>query len=193
MASVYSALYPTASGVACYRQAAHKWELTTLPGGSPVQYGVDSGSVSVVDNGAVALVVQIDCTGSAGSDIALTFFYSTDGTNFDLAIPSSLGSAGIAVADIGTNTGTAACCINAGLTANSGPTMRTSSTSPTITLAQDHSYTIRLMLKFGSGLAGQSFWVKAKQDSGATLAGGYTPSSGARVNIVNPMASGIGF
>lgn len=193
MAAVYSALYPTASGSACYRQAAHKWELTTLSGGSPVQYGLDSGSVSVIDNGAVALVVQIDCTGSAGSDIALTFFYSTDGINFDLAIPSSLGSAGISVADMGTNTTTTTCCISGALTANNGPTLLTSSTSPTITLSQNHSYTIRLMLKFGSGLAGQSFWIKAKQDSGAVLAGGYTPSIGARVNVVNPMASGIGF
>lgn len=193
MQAVYDAYYPTAAGAACYRQVAHKWELTTLTSGSPVQYGTTSGAVEVVDGGGVALLVQIDCTGSAGSAVALTFYYSTDGINFDLPIPTSIGDAGIAVMDYGTNTAITTCCISGALTANHGPTLATTSTSPTITLGQNNSYTVRIMLKFGSGHANQSFYIQAKQDTGAALAGGYTPSTGARANIVHPASSGVGF
>lgn len=194
-ADLYTDLFPAGSSLACYEQKTHSWESVHTLGGSSVTLR-SGGTQSIVEGGAVALVVQIDCTGSAGADVALTFFYSEDGTNFNIAIPSQLGAAGIAMIGsswIPTNTGAAACCITGALTANHGPTLTNASTSPTITLSQNHSYTIRVLLKVGTGIAPKTFWIKAKQANGAVLANGYTPSAGAQLNVISPQAGGVGF
>lgn len=182
--------------LACHQQKTHKWELTRVDGnGNPVSVGTTGGSVDVVDGGGVALVVQVDCTTTAGAPLAFQFYYSTDGVTYTIAIPTELGAAGIAMWGADTsfdlNRGAATCCISGALTPVSGSTILTSNLSPTVNLAQNQSYTLRLLLRFSSGLTGQSRYILLKQDNGLDLANGYA-LGGARVNLIANRA-GTGF
>ena len=158
-------------------------------------YGAASGEVDVIENGAVAVLAQIDCTGVNCPVTSFVLRYSTDGTNFSLAIPASLGLDGVGMwvsplpADL--NDGTATCCISGALTPTHGVTSVTNAESATVDLAQNASITLRWIVRFGD-IVNQSRWFKVYQANGAPLANGYTPSTGARVNIV-PTRTGTGF
>lgn len=192
--ALYVSEFPAGAAVSCYGQATHKAELIYTDVGSPIAYGPAAAGYEVVDGGGIAAVLQVDCTGTAGGAVTLRFYYSTDGTNFIQEIPALLGAGGMAMwgvaTDVGLNSGVATCCISGGLTANHGVTLITSSVSPTINLSTNHSYTIRLLLRFSSGLVNQSRWILAKQDNGIDLAN--APTLGAmRFNIVNPRGGGM--
>lgn len=187
----------SASGVPCYGQAAHRGQLVALDtAGDPINYGAASGTLEVVDGGGIAVIFQLDCTGSNGGAITVVPRYSTDGSTFALTVPNMLGAGGVAMwgsSFPGINNGTATCCVSGALSANHGTTIVTSVVSPAIDLAQNHSYAIRYIFRFSTGLAGQSRYFKLYQDNGEPLAGGYTPSTGVRVDLVNPRSSaGIG-
>ena len=144
-------------------------------------------------NGAVALIIQIDCIGSAGTGIAFRPRYSTDGSTFNLPIPGTFGSDSIAMWGAANNSlvnqYAVTCCLSGALTGNSGVTLLDATVSPTITLAQNHSYTLRLIIQVGD-IAGQSRYIRLYQDNGAVLAGGYTTTP--EIRVVPPMAS-VGF
>jgi hypothetical protein len=196
--SLYNALFaetPPAATEACYLQKTHRWQRVYLDGSSaPEDIGSNGDTLSIVENGAVAVVFQLDCTGSAGSAITLKFFYSTDGTTFALRIPGTQGTDNIWMWDgefpSYLNQGTATCCLTGALTQNNGFTITDAISQPTITLAQDHSYTVRLIIRVGA-IAGQSRWIKAVLDNGTALPGGYTPSAGARLTVIPAQANGF--
>lgn len=193
---LYEELFPSGGASPCLEQKAHQWQHVHTVSGSPVDLqGVD-GTIKVVEGGAAALLVQIDCTGVAGTNTTLRFFYSEDGVNYDLSVPGALGAAGIAMIGTSwtpTNTSTATCCISGALTANNGISLVNQAALPSIALSQNHSYTARVLLRFGTGIAPKTFYIKAKQDNGAELSGGYTPSTGAQLTVISPQAGGMGF
>jgi hypothetical protein len=194
VADLYASLFPAGGADACYAQAAHRWQpVYPLNVASPVTLGTDSQAIEVVENGAVAIVFQINCTGSAGGSVTLKFHYSLDGTTFALRIPATLGADNIAMwggsTDVTLNRFTATCCITGALTTNDGITVLDAVSDPTITLSQNHSYTVRIIVKVGA-IAGQSRWIQVMLDNGSALAGGYTPVGGARINVVGARASG---
>lgn len=186
---------PAGLAVTCYGQATHKAEHVFTDGTNPIAYGQSAASsYEVVDGGGIAAVIQIDCTGTAGGSVTLRFYYSTNGSDFDNEIPATLGAGGIAMwgpsNELGLNHGVATCCISGGLAANHGVTLVASNVSPTITLSTNHSYTIRLLIRFASGLVDQSRWIVAKEDTGLALAN--APTLGPmRFNLVNPRGGGM--
>lgn len=187
----YLTFFPPGASVGGYAQKTHGWEGIYTYNGSPVSRGVTGQTAYVVAGGGIAATVQLDCTGGPCNPLAVQFHYSTDGVNYPLPIPTMLGGDGIALwgADTSTifNAGTTTCCLTGALTANHGPTLYTTSTSPTLELAQDSSYQIRVLLRVAADKAGSTFYIKAKQDNGAELDGAATPSTGARLDVV-PMA-----
>lgn len=192
--ALYDALFPTTSGVACYSQSHVQFEGVHLSAGAPWVFTTNS-DIEVVANGAVAIKIQIKCTGSAGTDIAVVPYYSLDGSTFSLQIPASLGLYQIAMwgesTPNGLNAGVSTGCINAtGLTASNGTTIATAAPSPTFALAQDHCRTYRILVRVGD-IAGQSRYIRFYQANGSPLAGGYTTT--ARLRVVNPSATGVGF
>jgi parallel beta-helix repeat protein len=186
--------YVVAGGsVACYKQQNHRWQrVSTDPSMAAENIGAAGATVDIVENGAVALVIQVDCTGSAGSALALRAYYSTDGSTFSIQIPNTFGSDNIAFwgdsTDPQLNRFTATCCLSGALTANDGVTVLSSVVSPTITLSQNHSYTVRLIIRVGA-IAGQSRYIRLYQDNGVALSGGYTTTP--RLNVI-PMRANSG-
>jgi hypothetical protein len=189
----FSSYTPAGGSVVCYKQQNHRWQRVSLdPSLAAENMGAAGATVDIVENGAVALVIQIDCTGSAGSALALRAFYSTNGSTFSFPIPAALGSDSIAFwgdsTDAQLNRFTATCCLSGALTANDGVTILSSVVTPTITLSQNHSYTVRLIIRVGA-IAGQSRYIRLYQDNGAVLAGGYTTTP--QLNVV-PMKANSG-
>ena len=187
----FASYTPPGSSVGGYEQKTHGWEGIYTYNGAPVQRGTNGQTAHVVAGGGIALTVQFDCTGGDCDPLAVRFYYSTDGANYDLPIPDTLGGAGIALwgGDSSTivNAGTSTCCLTGALTANDGPTLFTTATSPTMELAQNASYQLRVLIRVAADKAGSTFYVRAKQDNGAELDGGATPSTGARLDVV-PMS-----
>lgn len=181
------------SAVPCYKQDTHKWEGIFTDGANSILLGVVGGAARVVDGGGVALNIQIACTGTAGAPLAFRFFYTGDGVTYQ-EIPGVLGAAGIAMwgdaSAPGLNVAATTGRISGSLTPTPGVTLVTSSVSPTVALAQDSAYEIRLLLRFAPGLAGQYRSILVKQDNGLDLAN--APTIGlARIDIVNPRGGGM--
>lgn len=195
--TLFGELTSVSDASACYAQVAHQAQLVYLdPAGSQINYGpANMSTVEVIDGGAVYLKIQINCTGSNGTTIVPTPYYSLDGTTFSAKIPLTLGAGGVAMwgdsLDNFLNRFTATCCISGALTANNGVTILTDLGGQAITLSQDHSYTVGMIVKFSAGQIGKSFWIKLFQGNGLPLAGGYTPSTGVLVKIVPPRSSGV--
>lgn len=174
-------------------QTAHRFQRVYLKNGSVVNLGSVSGTREVVDGGSIALMVQINCDNVADCDqTSFVLRYSTDGTNFNLAVPDNPTSDGVyfwgdTVPRL--NNGAADGPITGSLTHTDGPTQLRAAAVPSVDLAQNTSLTLRWILRFAPGHANQSRYFKVYEQSGVALTGGYTPSSGARVDIVPTRAS----
>ena len=186
----YDSYVVSTPAVACYSQAHYQWEgVYEDANGDPIPIrSADISSVVVRANGAIALKIQIDCTGSAGSAVSFRPYYSTDGTNFLLPVPQTMGADNIwmwgATPSTGLNSGTTSGCIDAtGLTAVAGSTVLDSTTSSTVTLAQDRCTTYRFIFKVGD-IAGASRYIRLYQDNGEALGAGYDVTP--RMNIIDP-------
>ena len=131
--------------------------------------------------GAVALVV-------------LTFVITAGGALyvFSQVVPDSVGVDGIGMwgQDLNNdlNRFTAVCCLDAGETANDGITMLATAFTPTITLATGHAITMRWILRVGPNPGTR--YLKLYEQTGAPIAGGATPSTGVRLDIIPPQATG---
>lgn len=196
MLALYEFLTEPGSSAAGYAQVAHQAQLVYVIDGSPVNYGALSSEVEVIENGAVAIVAQIDCTGLNCPVSSFLLRHSTDGINFNLAVPESVGLGGagmwVSPASTGLNNGTIASCLSGGLTPATGFTSLTNAESTPIDLAQNACISLRWIVRVGA-ISGQSRWFKVFQANGAPLANGYTPSAGVRIKVVSPRSSGIGF
>lgn len=191
--ALYDLLSPSGTSLACYTQDTHKWEGVFTDGSSPIPFGAVGQPIQVVDGGGVALNIQITCTGVAGASVAFRFFYTSDDVTYH-EIPAILGAGGIAMwgadSQSGLNSGATTGRINGSLTPTPGITLLTASVSPTVALAQDSAYEIRLLLRLAPGLVGQHRSILVKQDNGLPLAN--APTIGvARIDIVNPLGGGL--
>lgn len=194
LTAVYESLAPIGTPIACHEQKTHKWELLHTDGTNPIGAGTVGQEIEVPDGGGVALNIQIDCTTTAGAPLAFRFFYSADGGTTYLEIPATLGAGGVAM--LGTNTtpnlnvGATTGRITGALTPIPGVTLSVSNVSPTVTMTTGSSYEIRLLLKFGTGLVGQTRRILARQDNGLDLANGYAIGP-AIIRLVNPYSSAV--
>lgn len=191
--TLYESLAPVGTPIGGLQQVTHAWQLITTDGTNPVSVGVTGQSITIPDGGGVALRIQIDCTGAPCDPLAFRFFCSLDDVTY-IEIPNTLGALGIALWGTDTtpnlNAGATTGRITGALTPTPGVTLTTAAVSPTVTLAQDSSYEVRLLLKIGTGLSGQSRYILAKQDNGLDLTS--APAIGAaRIVITNLMSSAI--
>jgi hypothetical protein len=193
--ALYTELFPAGGSSSGYAQVTHQAQRVYLDGSSnPVNYGSAAGIVDVMDGGAVYIKFQIDCTGGACASTSFVPRYSKDGTTFNLTIPNTIGVDGIAMygssADATLNRFAALCCITGALTPNNGVTVLTASATQPVALSINNSYTTGIIVRFGTGLAGQSFWIKLYQENGQALTGTYNPSSGVQIRITASASSG---
>lgn len=192
--ALYDSLFTSGSTAPCYGQSHVQFEGVYLSGGSPWVFTTNQ-AIDVVANGGVAIKMQVTCTGSAGSEISVVPYYSTDGATYAVRVPGTLGLDNIAMwgggTSAGLNNGTSTGCIDAtGLTASDGSTITDAVVSPAFTLAQNYCRTYRFIFRVGN-IPGQSRYVRLYQDNGIALANGY--STTAQIRVVNPAATGIGF
>lgn len=185
-----------------FEQKTHKWQrLRKKVDGSAEDFTISGSTngitMSVMVGGAIALVTQIDCTVADCVPTGARLYYSKNGGSW-LQVPDLCATDGVcfygASGDSDVVSGTVECCLTGALTENDGPTNFTASAVPVFDLAQDGSFVLRSILKFGSGLTGgtDSFCFKEYHQTNLELNGGYTPSGGACVTIV-PISMGVGF
>ena len=191
LTALYESLNPPGTALPCHSQESYIGELLYETGGSPVTIGTANQPIDVVDGGAVALHIQIDCTATSGSPLVFRFFASSDGATYQ-EIPETMGALGVSMLGTDTlpllNIGATTGRLTGALTPTPGVTLATTHVSPNVTLTTGSSYTIRLLLSFAPGLAGQARYIIARQDNGLLLANGY-PNGPAVIRIVNPMIS----
>lgn len=131
-------------------------------------------STDVVVNGGIALRVQYDCTGGACANIAPRLYYSTNGVDFNLPVPQTLGVDNIAMwgstADLYFNGGVSSGCVDGfGLTENSGVTIADSVAGQTFALSDTHCRSDRYVVRVGN-VPGATFWFRVKTDAGQSFA-----------------------
>lgn len=192
--ALYDSIFSAGGSVGGYKQQDFQAQRVYLDGSSdPINYGsAGASSIEVIAGGAVALVMQVDCTGGACGPLAMQWVYSKNGGAYEHGIPLQFTADGIAMwgssTDASLNRFTVADCVSGALTENYGPTQLVAGATPTIELAQNHSYCIRAIVKFQSDQAGNYFQIRLGQDNGAELSGGYTATP--RIDVVAPRASG---
>lgn len=188
----YNSYTPAGGSEACYKQQDTQQQGVYLtPAGAVENRGSAGGSFNVVAGGGMAVVFQVDCTGSAGAAVALKARYSRNGGAYSLNVPQTLGADGIAMwgenTSSGLNGAVVGDCISGALTENYGPTVTDALALPTITLAQNHSFCVRYIFKVGADQAGSTFDFRLYQDNGQPLANGYTVTP--RATVIAPQAS----
>lgn len=193
MTDLWGSLAP-ASTNPCLAQTHVQWEfLYTDLALSPIVLTPKSdGSIDVIANGGIAFRVQYTCTVTAGVIISPRLYYSTNGVDFNLPVPQTLGSDNVAMwgpvgSDPYFNSGASIGCIDGtGLTTHSGVTIIDTSSAPSFSLAQNHCRTDRFIVRFGN-VPGSAYYFRVKSFSGVSFANGYAQDI--KVNVVQPQAS----
>lgn len=193
--ALYASLVQAGSAVAGYAQVAYQCQGVYLDDASAViVYGLISVGCVVVEGGAVAVVVQLDCTLVNCNPTTMVMRYSEDGVNYDQVVPDMVGAAGVgmwgASQEVSLNKGVVSCCLSGSYTPNHGITKLINSESVPVDLSQNASTTIRWIVRVGN-IAQQTRYFKVYQSTGVPLAVGYTPSAGVRVDVVSPLGGGL--
>jgi hypothetical protein len=179
---------PPSSGV--FAQVAHKWQRPFLLGGVAQDIGGNNATATVVQNGMIAAIFQVDCTGGACPSMNPRARYNKAGGSFLLGVPDVMGPDGIefagAQSDPNANTGTVVCCLSGVLTPTNGPTLISALANPNIVLAQNSSITVRHIVRVGTGAnPGDTFCLKLYDQNGNPM-NAYTPSGGACFTVTGP-------
>lgn len=171
-------------------QAAHQWQGVHLHDGSVKSYNAQDANIDVVQGGAVALMVQLNCTGGACTTLSPRFRYSLNGSTF-LPVPGVASSDGLywwGNTTPGLNFGLADGPITGALTHTDGPTLLTPTSGPTFAMSNNTSYTLRGIFRFlDTATIGNQYCFKIYDQSGGELV--TTPSGGACATIVPPQGS----
>lgn len=177
------------------KQAAHQWERPYYKGGVAEALRVVNGDAQVMRGGFVDLVVQIDCEDDDCPSFSPRLYRSID----DGATYSQVNDlCGVTCfrgdsSDPDLVRGTVECCLTGALTENDGPTNFTTAAVPSVTLSQDHSFTLRYKLKVDSSATpGQVIYFKVFDQNGNALEGAYTPTLGAKLTVKD-YSNGGGF
>ncbi len=184
---IWSQSTPAPTGT--FEQKTHKGQrLRKTAGGSAEDYavaGVTNGAtLSVMPTGALAIVVQIDCTVANCDPTGFRLRYRKNGTGSYIEVPNVCGSDGICFYGTPDNdivSGTVTCCLTGVLTANDGPTNTTADAVPLWDGALNSSFVRRSVLKFNAS-PGDYFELQEWHQTSLPM-NTYTPSGGARINI----------
>ncbi len=194
-ASLYAAWNappPTAGTLA---QAAIQFQGAILdPAGDPIVIGASVQAIEVPAGGGAVILFQVHCTNV--SDCAITAFklvYSKNGSSTWQQVPNIETDGtwmwGVAP-EAHMNNGVRSTRLTGSCTVTTGATQVTSSQVPSVDLPQDGCVVLGYMVRVGSTQAGNYFDYKLQFEAGVDFPV-YTQI--ARIIVVNPMASGIGF
>lgn len=193
IASAFNAGVSTPSGT--FAQAAIQFQGVILdPTSTPIVIGPTVQTIEVSAGGGAVLLFQIHCQNI--SDCSSTSFrlaYAKNGSGVWTQIPS-IDSDGTWMwgpsSDAHMNTGVRSARLTGSCTLTNGTTQVIPGATPTVDLPQDGCTVMAYIVRVGSTQAGNYFDYKLQFDGGVDLTS-YTQT--ARLKVVNPMASGIGF
>jgi len=163
--------------------------------GSPIVVGPSVQSIDVPKRGGAVLLFQVNC--GSGTDCDQTSFkltYTKNGSTAKQQVPNTETADGTWMWGLSTdahlNNGIRSTRLTGSCTIEPGATQLTSDQVPSLAIPQDHC-TVLAYVVHVDGVAGDYFDYKLRTEADLDLDGGYTQT--ARVRVVNPMASGIGF
>lgn len=143
----------------------------------------------VVKGGAVGLSMQVDCTAAACTPSAFLPWYSKNGGSYQL-LPSTPTADGISYYGIisGVYLGSTA-RLSGALTDAGSQVQRIGTDAAVVSLAQDSSYVVTVLIKLDPVLAGNgdTFSMKLRDQTGAEFTGTIVPS---QITVI-PMQAGV--
>jgi hypothetical protein len=150
-------------------------------------------SQEVVANGGAAFIIQIHCQAGLNCDSSsFPLQYSLNGSSSWVHVPDNETADGIWMwggTSTGMNTGTTSSRLTGSCTVVNGVTVVVATQTPTVDLAADECVMLRYVVRVGSTV-GNYYDLRVINGNGVAFTGGY---QFARITIVNPRASGIGF
>ena len=178
-------------------QAAIQFQGVVLDtAGSPFVVGSAVQSIEVPAGGGVVLLFQIHCQNISDCDAtSFKLTYDKNGASVWQQVPDTETTDGTWMwgnsVEVNLNTGTRSTRLTGSCTVTTGTTQVTSFQTPSVDLPQDGCVVQAYIVRIGSTHAGDYFDYKLRTEADQDLVGGYTQT--ARVRVVNPMGSGIGF
>lgn len=194
--AVWNAPPPPAAGTLA--QTAVQFQGIVLDtAGSPIVVGPSVQSIEVPAGGGAVLLFQVHCMNV--SDCALTAFKlvyanSVVPTTYQ-QVPDTETADGTwmwgVTTDANLNNGTRSTRLTGSCTLTNGTTQVTADQIPPVDLPQDGCIVLAYIVRVGSSAIGTTFEYRLLTEAGLSFTGGYDQI--ARIRVVNPMSSGIGF
>jgi hypothetical protein len=185
-------------------QAAVQAQGVTLDASVPWNVGSLNSAVEVVRDGGVAFVFQVHCQNITDCDpTAFKLVYAVNQTAAAAAsagtltqVPNSPTSDGIFMwgetGKSGENTEETTTRLTGSCTVTNGTTQITADQVPNVDLPQDGCVMLRYLVRIASTVAADTYFeLRLLTQAGLPLDGGY--AADARITVVPPRASGIGF
>lgn len=190
--SIYAAFQSSGTSIGgTFGQPAYRFQRMHLESSSPVNLGTAvSTPYSVVENGAIALVVQVHCENVSDCDpTAFELRYKKDGTGSYTPVPDAVTADGIsfygASTEANLNTGTTTSRLTGSCTVTDGATQLTAEQIPTVDLPQDGCVMLRYLLQVGA-VSGHYFDLQVHAQGGVALTGTVVD---ARLNVIDSQCS----
>lgn len=164
--------------------------------GSPIVIGPSVQTIEVPAGGGAVILFQVHCTNVADCELtAFKFVYAKNGSSTWVQVPDVETTDGTWMWGVTTeahlNNGIRSTRLTGSCAVTNGATQLTSAQTPSVDLPQDGCVVVGYIARVGASHAGDYFDYKLQTEAGLDLPGGYTQT--ARIRVVNPMASGIGF
>lgn len=197
-AAIYAAFNEAATAPAgTLSQTAIQFQGVILDtAGTPIVVGPSVQTIEVPQRGGAVLLFQVNC--SAGTNCDQTAFKLTAAKNGsstwqqvpNIETPDGTWMWGVTT-ETNLNNGTRSTRLTGTCTVEPGVTLFTADQVPSLAIPQTGCTVIAYVVHV-DGVAGQDYFdYKLQTESGLDLPGGYTQT--ARIRVVSPMASGIGF
>ena len=194
ISAAFNASASTPSGT--FAQAAIQFQGVILDtSGSPVVVGPSVQAIEVPAGGGAVLVFQVHCQNVSNCDpTAFRLVYDKNGSGVFQHIPDIETTDGTwmwgVTAEANLNNGTRSTRLTGSCAVTTGATQVTASQIYSVDLPQDGCTIMAYIARVGASQAGNYFDYKLQTEAGADFSV-YTQT--ARIRVVNPMASGIGF
>lgn len=164
--------------------------------GSPIMLGSLSHGISVPKRGGAVILFEIKCNPGTDCDqTAFKFVYVKNGATTWQQVPNTETADGTWMWGVSTeahlNNNLRSTSLTGACTMQTGVTLMTADQVPSLALAQNTCTVLAYIVRV-DGVAGVDYFdYKLITQSGLDLPGGYDEI--ARISVVNPMASGVGF
>lgn len=195
ISSAFNAPPPAAAGTLA--QAAIQYQGVILDtAGNPIVVGPSVQSIEVPADGGVVILFQVHCQNI--SDCAITAFklvYSKNGSLTFQQVPDIETADGVwmwgGTTESNLNNGARTTRLTGSCAVTNGTTQVTAAQVPSVDLPQDGCTVLAYIIRVGATHTGDYYDFKLRTEADLDFTGGYTQT--ARVRVVNPMASGVGF